>query len=68
MAPKFGALALSRIDWPEMPTVWATPGVGGRPRFPFTRFDPSAASSTTSIARCVRATEAASGSCTLTSR
>ena len=27
MAPKFGALALSRIDWPAMATVWLTPGV-----------------------------------------
>ena len=27
MAPKFGALALSRIDWPAMATVCLTPGV-----------------------------------------
>ena len=26
-APKFEALALSRIDWPEMATVCLTPGV-----------------------------------------
>ena len=25
--PRFGALAPGISDWPEMPTVWATPGV-----------------------------------------
>ena len=25
--PRLGALALRISDWPEMPTVWATPGV-----------------------------------------
>ena len=55
-APKLEALALSRIDWPEMATVCLTPGVF------------RAISSICCTTSLVRATEAASGNCTLTSR
>ena len=55
--PRFGALAFSSSDWPEMPTVWSTPGrVAG---------DVVRSGAITSW---VRSTEAESGSCTLTSR
>ena len=58
MAPKFGALALSRIDCPAMATVWLTPGCR------LIR----AISSMLLHDASVRSDEAASGSCTLTSR
>ena len=56
IAPKLGALAPSRIDWPAMATVFFTPGFLW------------ASSSMRCITRSVRSTEAASGNCTFTSR
>ncbi len=54
--PRFGALALRSSDWPETPTVCATPGVS------------RARVSIRAMARCVRSTEAESGNWTLRSR
>ena len=54
--PRFGALAFRISDWPEMPTVCATPGVS------------RAIFSIRAMTCCVRSTEAESGSCTLRSR
>ena len=54
--PRFGALAFRISDWPEMPTVCATPGVS------------RASASMWAMTFCVRSTEAESGSCTLRSR
>ena len=54
--PRLGALALRTSDWPEMPTVCATPAVSRASR------------SMRAITRRVRSTEAASGNCTLSSR
>ena len=56
IAPKLGALALSRIDWPEIATVCLTPG------------DLRAISSTLRMTAWVFSTEVESGSWTLTSR
>ena len=57
IAPKFGALAFSRIDWPAMATVCLTPGVL-----------PAISSIVLHHLAAVRSSDAASGSCTLTSR
>ena len=54
--PRLGALAFRISDWPETPTVCSTPGVS------------RAIVSMRAMRRCVRSTEAASGSCTLRSR
>ena len=56
IAPKLGALAPNRIDWPAMATVCSTPGSW------------LAMSSMCRITCSVRSSEAASGSCTFTSR
>ena len=56
IAPKLGALALSRIDWPAIATVCFTPGIFRR------------VSSTRLITFWVFSTEVESGIWTLTSR
>ncbi len=61
--PRFGALALRISDTPLMPTVCATPGTPGK--CSRSCLSPSASFSIRAITRCVRSTEAASGSWTL---